>query len=224
MSVKAKLKGYGHILIAVILACTAGVMYFYYVKMNTPSQNVIVAATGLPVGITVTPDTLKDDLYPRSKMPADAITKREDVVGKVVTVGVLEGNVVRNGNLTAGKGALSVRLATMAPGRVSVDLPPDTALGLSGGVVVGDHVNVHSEMAVVDPSGKSVATVTGKVAKDAIVIGVPNAKTSKQPGPVEKGNYIIAVKPEEEDAIGDDIVRGKKFSLFLLPPTKGGQQ
>ncbi|OPX89550.1 MAG: hypothetical protein A4E53_01473 [Pelotomaculum sp. PtaB.Bin104] len=109
----------------------------------------------------------------------------------------------------------------MAPGRVAVDLPADTAPGLTG-VAIGDRVDLYSEMAVVDQTGKSVASSVGPVAKGAVLIGTPNNNNDKQTGPVEKGAYIVAVSPDEQKNVADSAVRGKKFTVFLLP-SKGGQ-
>lgn len=223
MSLKTKLKRYLHILTAAVLACAAGLGLYYYAHINTPTQKVIVAATGLPAGTTVTPDMVKYDLYPKAKLPDDVITKPEDVIGKTVTVSVLENSVVRKANLTAGKGGLAVRLATLAPGRVATDLPLEAAPGLSS-MNIGDHLDIYSEVVVADPAGKTAGNMTVPVAQDAILIGTPNNSNDKKtPGPDEKGTYIVAVKPEEKKNFAESSVHGKKYKVFLLPP-QGGQQ
>jgi len=223
MSILSKAKRYTHIVIAVILAGIAGLGVYYYVNTNIPSQKVIVSATRLPVGTTISSEMVKYELYPKSSLPGDVISSPEDVLGKTVTIGVLENSLIREGNLVEGsKGSLSVRLNAMAPGKNAVDLPPETAQGLFG-VSIGDLVEIHTETGVVDATGKSVSNRVEKVAKDAVVLSTPYSKNDKASSEqVDNGCFVVAVTPAEEENIADGIVRGKKFSLFLLPP-KGGQ-
>lgn len=223
MSLKAKLKSGSHIFIATILALVAGLLIYYYSHINTPTKKVIVAATRLSIGTTVTPDMVQYDTRPIAKLADDAITKPEDVIGKTVSFGVLENEVIRKANLTAGKGGLAVRLTTLAPGRVATDLPLEAAPGLSG-MNIGDHLDIYSEVVVADPAGKTGANMTVAVAQDAILIGTPSISNDKQqPGQSEKGTYIVAVKPEEKKNFAESSVHGKKYKVFLLPP-QGGQQ
>jgi len=103
-----------------------------------------------------------------------------------------------------------------------LDLPAETANGLRG-IAIGDRVNVFSEIAV--PMGKEAATMVDCVAKEAVIIRVPPASVGKDNSLAAagvKGAYVIAVTPEEAKKVSEGIVRGKKFSISLLP-VKGGQ-
>jgi|GEM_PF-1169740 len=224
MSLKAKVKKYGHVFIGLFLACVAGLGVYYYIGAITPTQKILVAAMPIPVGTKITDDMVRFDVYPKSKISSDFIASPEEVIGKSVAVGLLENTPLRKGNLAdAGKGGgLSMRLATVAPGREAFDLPVEVAPGLAG-MVLGDQVDLYTEASIPDPTGKAVATDVRPVAKDAVVVSVPGQKTDKMTVPGEgKGSYVIAVKPEEAEQIAEGIVRGKKFSVFLLPP-KGGR-
>lgn len=218
----SRLKKISHILIAVLLASMAGGMVWYYVKINTPSEKVVVAAVKLPIGAVIAPEhvALKD--YPASVLPEDAEKSLQNVVGKTVVSGtIFQGEVMRRGHTASDLGSLKAVLNSLAPGREAMDLPAETANGLRG-VAVGDRVNVFSEIAV--QVGKDAATMVDCVAKEAVIVRVPPAagKDNSLAAATVKGAYIIAVTPEEAKKVSEGIVRGKKFSISLLP-VKGGQ-
>jgi len=217
------LKKISHILIAILLASMAGGMVWYYVKINTPSEKVVVAAVKLPIGAVIAPEhvVLKD--YPASVLPFDAERTLQNVVGKTVVSGtIFQGELLRQGHTASDLGSLKAVLNSMAPGREAMDLPAETANGLRG-LAVGDRVNVFSEIAV--QVGKDAATMVDCVAKEAVIIRVPPISAGKDNSLAAagvKGAYVIAVTPEEAKKVSEGIVRGKKFSISLLP-VKGGQ-
>jgi len=219
----SSLKKISHILIAVLLASMAGGMVWYYVKINTPSEKVVIAAVKLPIGAVIAPEhvVLKD--YPALVLPEDAEKSVLNVVGKTVVSGtIFQGEVMRGGHTASDLGSLKAVLNSVAPGREAMDLPAETASGLRG-VAVGDRVNVFSEIAV--QVGKDAASMVDCVAKEAVIVRVPPASAGKDnslAAAAVKGAYVIAVTPEEAKKVSEGIVRGKKFSISLLP-VKGGQ-
>ena len=219
----SKLKKISHILIAILLAAIAGGIVWYYVDINTPSAKVVVAQRKLSIGTVIGPEhvALKD--YPASVLPKDAEKSLENVVGKTVVSGtIFQDEVLRQGHTASDLGSLKAVLGSVAPGREAIDLPAETANGLKG-VAVGDRVNVFSEIAV--QVGKDAATMVDCVAKEAVIIRVPPASVGKDNSLAAagvKGAYVIAVTPEEAKKVSEGIVRGKKFSISLLP-VKGGQ-
>lgn len=218
----SKLKKISHILIAIIMAIIAGVIVWYYVDINTPSQKVVVTQGKYPIGTVIGPEhvALKD--YPASVIPKDAEKSLQNVLGKTVVSGtIFQGEVLRQGHIASDLGSLKAVLNSVAPGREAIDLPAETANGLKG-LAVGDRVNVFSEIAV--QVGKDAASTVDCVAKEAIIVRVPasSGKDNSMAAASSKGAYIIAVTPEEAKKVSEGIVRGKKFSISLLP-VKGGQ-
>ncbi|MFZ5650830.1 MAG: SAF domain-containing protein [Bacillota bacterium] len=219
----SRLKKISHILVAVLLASAAGGIVWYYVKINTPSVKVVVAAARLPIGTVVGPQhvVLKD--FPESVMPKDAEISMQNVIGRTVVSGtVFEGEVIRRGHIAEDTGSLKAVLDSLAPGREAVDLPVETAPGLKG-VAVGDRVNVYTEIAV--QAGKEAATIVDCVAREAVILATPATTVSEKPNSLasamDKGSYIVAVIPEESKKVAEGKVRGKKFSFSFLP--RGGQ-
>lgn len=219
----SRLKKISHILIAVLLASMAGGMVWYYVKINTPSEKVVVSAINLSMGAVVTPEDVLLKDYPASVLPIDAERSLQNVVGKTVVSGtIFQGGVIRKGHTASDLGSLKAVLNSVAPGREAMDLPTEAAGGLRG-LAVGDRVNVFSEIAV--QVGKDSASMVDCVAREAIIVRVPPTfagKDSSLAGVAVKGAYIIAVTPEETKKVAEGIVRGKKFSISLLS-VKGGQ-
>ncbi|MCL6612432.1 MAG: hypothetical protein K6T66_12900 [Peptococcaceae bacterium] len=210
----SRIKKISHVLVALLLASAAGGLVWHYVRINAPSVRVVVAAEKLPVGTVLGTNnvTLKD--YPASVVPKDAETSIQNVAGKTVVSGtVFPGEVIRTGHIAADTGSLKAVLGSLAPGREAVDLPAETSTGMRG-ITAGDRVNVFTEIT----TGKDTSMVEC-VAREAVVIRVPPAagKDNSLAAPASKGAYVIAVTPEEARKVAEGIVRGKKFSITLLP-------
>lgn len=220
----SRIKKYTHVLVAIMLASVAGGMVWYYVKMTVPGVRVVVAAERMAVGTVIDSRQVAVKDYPRSVAPGDALTSLQSVVGKTVISGtIFPGEVIRGGHITADTGSLKAVLTSVAPGREAVDLPAETAPGMKG-IAVGDRVNVFTEVVV--QQGREPVTMVDYAAREAYVIRIPPAAATggaiAGASPALKGAYVIAVTPEEARKVADGIVRGKKFSLTLLP-AGGGQ-
>lgn len=207
-----KLKKIMHILVALLLAVVAGGLVWYYVMSMTPSKSVVVATKQLNIGTIIKDSDVTIKRYPDVAIPKTAVTDKGQVIGKTVVSGVVfEGDVLRTGHVSEGKGSLQALLTTIAPGREAIDLPEETAPGLSG-VSEGDVIKVYTEYQL-----DANTTIVDIVANEAVVL--------KTPSTLEKGSskpaYIIAVKPNEAKLISDGIVRGKKFAVSLLPLKRG---
>ncbi|MHB8156833.1 MAG: SAF domain-containing protein [Desulfocucumaceae bacterium] len=216
----SRIKKISHILFAILLASAAGVVVWYYIGINTPSAKVVVASSKLPVGTVIGNKSIAEKEYPLMAVPPDAIQSAQEVVGKTVVSGmVFAGDVLRKGHVTSDTGSLKAVLNSLAPGKEAIDLPADSAAGLRG-VTAGDLVNVFTEITV----AKDVTSVEC-VAAGAVILKVPSTSSDKDnslSSAAAKGAYVIAVTPEEAKKVAEGNVRGKKFSLSVLPP-KGGQ-
>ncbi|MFZ5632123.1 MAG: hypothetical protein ACOY40_04685 [Bacillota bacterium] len=214
----SKLRKISHVLVAFLLACAAGGIVWYYVKINTPGVKVVVAAEKLPVGTVIGPQHVMEKAYPLSVAPKDAERSLQKTIGKTIVSGtVFQGEVIRGGHIAADTGSLKAVLGSVAPGKEAIDLPAETAAGMKG-VAVGDRVNVFTEIEIAKDT-----SVVECVAREAVVLRVPpvGAREDSLAAAAAKGAYVIAVTPEESKKVAEGIVRGKKFSITLL--AKGGQ-
>ena len=201
------MKKYLHVILAVVLAVAAGLIVSMFISNNTPSVNVVVSTTRLSAGTVLQSNYVTTRMVAKSLLPGDAITDVNAVTGMVLNYPVLEGDVLREEHVTAGRGSLMARLMNTAPGKVAVDLPAETAQGLTG-LSVGDEVNVYGE-AVVMYNGEY-GTSIEKVADRAQIIYAP--------GSTGNGAIIIACTPEEEKSLAYVLSSSKKVTLFLLQP------
>ncbi len=212
-----KIKKFLHIILALVLAAGGGMAVWWFINSNTPTEKVVVTRGNLAVGTVISPDHIATKLVAKSVMPPNTITKPEEVVGKTLTMSVLGNEILRREHIITGKGSLNARLATIAPGRVAVDLPSESAQGLKG-LEIGDIVNIYGEVGVAGPDGKG-ATAVEKVATGSIILYAP--RTDKAEGIKSRNEaIIIACDPSEEKNIADVLTRGKKVSVFLQQ-TKG---
>lgn len=217
------LKKISHILIALLLASTAGGMVWYYVRLNTPSVPVVTVKAGrISTGTVIGREHVELTDYPAALVPADAERSLQNVLGKTIVSGtVFQGEVIREGHMQADTGSLRALLDAVAPGREAIDLPAETSGGLQG-VAVGDRVNVYTEYAMVN--GNEAVTAVDCAAREAIIIKVPSIGGGRDDPPANpvKGSYVIAITPEEEKRVAEGIVRSKKFTMVLL--SEGGPQ
>lgn len=212
----SRIKRISHILLAVVLAAAAGGVVWYYVGINVPSVKVVVADRRMPIGTVIQPGqvVLKD--YPIVAVPGEAVRSVQEVTGKTVVSGtIFPGDVIRQGHVASDTGSLKAVLNSIAPGKEAVDLPADTAPGLSG-VATGDLVNVYTEIAV----GKDVTAVEC-VAREAVILKAPPVTADRENSPAAVKSYVVAVTPEEAQKVAEGNVRGKKFSVSVLPPRGG---
>ncbi|SHF61586.1 Flp pilus assembly protein CpaB [Desulforamulus putei DSM 12395] len=210
-----KIKKYLHIVLAVALATGGGLSAWYFINSNTPTEKVVVTQGKLPSGTILNSSNISTKLVSKSAIPPGAITNPDEVMGKTLNIPVLGNEILQKDHVTAGKGSLAARLATVAPGKVAVDLPQETAQGLKG-LEVGDRVNVYGEVGVSTGEGKA-ATMVDKVAANAIVLYVPN---NQEMQPDKTGAIIIACDPSEEQRIAQVLTGGKKVTLFLQQEVK----
>ena len=143
-----------------------------------PTTTVVIAATDIPAGTTLTPDDLTTAEFPADLAPPGAPDNPATITGEVVTAGVITGEVITASRLLgsrpeAGRGlvAAPVRLADA---------------GVAGLLAPGDVVDVIAASS--DGSAKVVA-------RDARVITrpIPPATFGTQTGSL----VLLAVSPDE---------------------------
>lgn len=143
-----------------------------------PTTTVVIAATDIPAGTTLTPDDLTTAEFPADLAPPGAPADPATITGEVVTAGVITGEVITTSRLLgsrpeAGRGlvAAPVRLADA---------------GVAGLLAPGDVVDIIAASS--DGSAKVVA-------RDARVITrpIPPATFGTQTGSL----VLLAVSPDE---------------------------
>jgi pilus assembly protein CpaB len=109
-------------------------------KANVPTQKVILAAHNLEVGAMIKDSDLKLGDWSGAP-PQNAMTKKEDVVGRGVVSTVYEGEPILENRL-APKGAGAGLPSMIPPGMRAVALHVNEVVGVAGFVVAGMRVDI----------------------------------------------------------------------------------
>jgi pilus assembly protein CpaB len=110
------------------------------VNAKAPSVQVLVAGRNLDIGTLIRDADFKMVEWPGA-VPAGAIVKKEDAVGRGVIIAVYEGEPLIESRL-APKGAGAGLAANIKPGMRAVALRVNDVNGLAGFVIPGMHVDV----------------------------------------------------------------------------------
>ena len=162
------------------------------------TQDVVVAAKPLPVGITIKPDDIKLVKLPISAFPKGAFSKPEEVIDRPVISNVLLDEPVLDGRLAARGSGLG--LAPIIPvGMRAVSVRVNEVVGVAGFVLPGMHVDI---LVTGRPPGDNSLTMTTTVLQDITVL---SAGQTVQPDP--RGQAINApvvtllVSPEQAELL-----------------------
>ncbi len=107
---------------------------------KAPAAQVLVAARNLDIGSLIKDTDFKMTEWPGA-VPAGAIVKKEDAVGRGVIIGIFDGEPIIESRL-APKGAGAGLAANIKPGMRAVALRVNDVNGLAGFVIPGMHVDV----------------------------------------------------------------------------------
>jgi pilus assembly protein CpaB len=151
--------------LALVLGCSAALGVNALLRSRKASTQgpasvpVIVAATDIPRGGTITPDLITTREFPGDMVPAGAMMKPGDTIDRVVAIPLVRGEAVLEAKLAprgAGRG-----LAALVPkGMRAVTIQtPTVATGVAGFVMPGNRVDVL--LTVTDTGGANSPTGGG---------------------------------------------------------------
>ncbi|MGB9812378.1 MAG: Flp pilus assembly protein CpaB [Thermovenabulum sp.] len=146
---------------------------------------------------------------PKAGLPNDYIDPNDPIVKRAVARhGLSQGDVIRQSHvLIAGQndgGILSARLLALNdPSYKAIELPPDSAGGMLGGIKAGDKINVINVYEEENNGTKILKSET--ILRNATVIGVRAGGDNTAP------SLVIAVKDSEAEAIALARERGKIY-------------
>ncbi|MEZ5399548.1 MAG: Flp pilus assembly protein CpaB [Bryobacteraceae bacterium] len=162
------------------------------------SQDVVVAAKPLPVGVTIKPDDIKVVKIPSSAFPKGAFSKPEEVIDRPVISNVLLEEPVLEGRLAARGSGLG--LAPVIPvGMRAVSVRVNEVVGVAGFVLPGMHVDV---LVTGRPPGADATTMTTTALQDITVISAGQAMQADPRGQAINAPVVtLLVTPEQAEAL-----------------------
>lgn len=153
------------IVLGLILAIiTAGLVYTATRAPETKVMTVpvVVAVQDIPERVGLEAPMLAVKQWPADAIPADAISKIEDVVGKASVTKIYAGEPLLRGKLVDARAASSLTFL-IPPGMVAYTIPANESNAVAGAIQAGDSVDVLVTLRIQD-----VDVRTGNESKDQL--------------------------------------------------------
>jgi pilus assembly protein CpaB len=168
-------------------------------KQNLPTQKVIMAAHNLEVGAMIKDSDLKVGDW-TGTLPPNAMTKKEDVVGRGVVSTVYDGEPILENRL-APKGAGAGLPSMIPPGMRAVALHVNEVVGVAGFVVAGMRVDILISGNPPQSNG-SVGTVTKTLLQNIEVLSAGQEfKKDVEGKPIAVGVINVLVTPQQAEVL-----------------------
>jgi len=144
------------VIIGLVAAVAASAVVYYLVTNVTPpvqppvivqgptpvpQRQVVIAATDIAANAPITASELTKGFYPEDLVPADAITRTEDVLGNSPQSAIFSGQILLRRQFLAAQNG-STLSSIIQPGKVLVAFPSTDMLNATGAVQPGDHVDI----------------------------------------------------------------------------------
>jgi len=209
------------LIFAFIVSAGASLLLYRLVssRMNADAKpataQIMVAARSLPVGTMIGDMDVKIGAW-SGPLPANAITKKEEAVGRGVIANIYEGEPLLDSRLAA-KGAGAGLAATIPQGMRAVAIRVNEVVGVAGFVVPGQRVDV---LVLGQPPGGS--SSTGTLAKTilqniAVLSAGQNIQKDSEGKPVTVQVVNVLVTPEQAETLSL-ISNDMRIQLVLRNP------
>ncbi|HEY7169302.1 MAG TPA: Flp pilus assembly protein CpaB [Vicinamibacterales bacterium] len=214
------------VLIVLVLALTAGgVLAFgtYNYLQKTPAQAastipttpVVVAATDLDLGATLTKDDVRVIQWPANAVPQGAIKDPNEVVDRGLVLPVIQNEPILPLKL-ASKEAGAGLPPVITPGLRAVSVRVNEVIGVAGYVVPGTRVDV---VVTMSPTNKQEETTSKVILTDVAVLaaGTKIERDTEKGKPIPVNVVTLLVNPDESERLTLAATEGK-IQLALRNP------
>jgi pilus assembly protein CpaB len=165
---------------------------------NVDTQDVVVAAKPLPVGVTIKPDDIKIVKIPSTAFPKGAFSKPEEVIDRPVISNVLLEEPVLEGRLAA-RGAGLGLAPIIPPGMRAVSVRVNEVVGVAGFVLPGMHVDI---LVTGRPPGAGADTMTTTVLQDITVLSAGQTMQADPRGQAINAPVVtLLVTPDQAESL-----------------------
>jgi pilus assembly protein CpaB len=170
--------------------------------LRQETQNIVVAATDIPAGTTITDEMIKKGMvkavqWPKASMPTGSFSSPEQVIGKTNRVKIMANDPITEARL-AGEGAgLTTRLEA---GKRAMALRVDEIIGVSGFIVPDDRVDVI--VTTTPPGSQNQDDKLSKIVlQNKRVLSVAQNIEQKDGKPQVARSITVEVTPEESEKL-----------------------
>jgi pilus assembly protein CpaB len=206
---------------ALVVSLGASVLIYRLVKsqMSTTAKpattQVMLAARNLPVGTQIGDADVKIGEW-SGPLPGNALSKKEDAIGRGVVASIYEGEPLLDSRLAA-KGAGAGLSATIPPGMRAVAVRINEVVGVAGFVVPGQRVDV---LVLGTPPGGSsaVGTITKTILQNIEILSAgQNIQKDNEGKPVTVQVVNMLVTPEQAEVLSL-VSNDMRIQLILRNP------
>jgi pilus assembly protein CpaB len=179
------------------------------------TTQVMLAARNLPVGTLISDADVKNGEW-SGPLPANAVLKKEDAIGRGVVASIYEGEPLLDSRLAA-RGAGAGLSATIPPGMRAVAVHVNEVVGVAGFVVPGQRVDV---LVLGTPPGGSAAlgTITKTILQNIEILSAgQNIQKDNEGKPVTVQVVNMLVTPEQAEVLSL-ISNDMRIQLILRNP------
>jgi pilus assembly protein CpaB len=215
------------IMLVLALALTAGGVFAYgtysYVQQKgstvqtvaIPTRPVVVAASDLEVGTELTRDNVRMIDWPANALPANAINKADDVVGRGLIMPVVQNEPILPMKLASpeeGSGLPPI----IPPGLRAVSVRVNEVIGVAGYVLPGTYVDVVSTLS---PTQNPVDTTSKVILTNVQVLaaGTRFEQDTDKGKPMPVSVVTLLVDPDQAERLTLASTEGK-IQLALRNP------
>ena len=214
------------VFIVFVLAVTAGGVfafgtYNYVQKMpaqkteKMPTTPVVVAASDLDIGAEIQADDVRVIDWPQNAAPANAITKKEDVIGRGIIVPMIQNEPFLPMKLSSKDGGGGLPPA-IPPGLRAVSVKVNEVIGVAGYVLPGTRVDV---VATLSPTQQPTDTTSKVILTNVAVLasGTKIERDTEKNKPIAVTVVTLLVDPVESEKLTLAANEGK-IQLALRNP------
>jgi pilus assembly protein CpaB len=207
------------------LAVTAGGVFAFgtynYVQnlpkgaASMPTRSVVVAASDLDVGASISRDDVRVVEWPQSSVPKEAISDPKEVIGRGLIMPVVQSEPILPVKL-ASKDAGAGLPPAIPPGLRAVSVRVNEVIGVAGYVLPGTRVDV---LATVNPTNQQ-SDITSKVILTNVQVlaaGTKIERDARDNKPIPVSVVTLLVAPEESERLTLAATEGK-IQLALRNP------
>ena len=214
------------VFIVFVLAVTAGGVFAFgtynYVQKipsktteKMPTTPVVVAASDLDIGAEIQADDDRVVDWPQNAAPANAITKKEDVIGRGIIVPMIQNEPFLPMKLSSKDGGGGLPPA-IPPGLRAVSVKVNEVIGVAGYVLPGTRVDV---VATLSPTQQPTDTTSKVILTNVAVLasGTKIERDTEKNKPIAVTVVTLLVDPIESEKLTLAANEGK-IQLALRNP------
>jgi len=175
-------------------------------------QKIVVAATYIPIGTTMTAAQLKVTSWPKDSIPPGSVQRTEAVVGRVAIRPITKGDAVTELKLKPVSGAAGSGFMTyvVPQGHRAVTVAVNEVAGVAGFLTPSDRVDV---IVTTPLPGHATESVSKIMLENVPILATGQVTDQKEGKPVVAPTVTLDLVPEDAEKL---VLSASKGSLQLL--------